>query len=893
MNYIKLKYNHIFFIYNKDNDNSNSSNNNINKDKPNEYLYIIERGEVELNIDNRIYIIEKEGIISTKALIKHTMNNCCLKAKSKRVYIFQLPLGIYSALFKRYIEKHQEEKITILKKIYLFNGLNKETLLKIAEECTKEKILKKKFLIREDKMPKAIYFIIDGEVTCYKRNNIIRKVHKDFIFGEIPLFTQTESMYSYCACKDTELFKVKYDIINKVIGNGNSFVQVCLNNIFPIAVRNNRILRKYFYEEHYISFLFKLFRLKYYTHEQIASTKNKKIFIPLAGVAYVKTNQTNENYDTLLLLHGASPEQQQQQQQTDKPAVNNNNNYPNGEICGEDLLLDIEDEHNVMITKKVWSDECFTFELSWIDMLKTIQCSNLIDGNFYSSKSLAMQSLNAVNIMNVSTTSMLERMNYLRKVPYIKDICEIKLFRLAENLKIIFFKENEIIIRDGPSSDRLYIIIQGKAKLVINDIEVKILEPITHIGDITVDQSLYGQRASFYAKTNLTCYYLDKEVYQEIISMNAIHPIKNISPSIDISIKLPNLFYLKELGQGSYGKVYLVHDTKKKYALKSASVDMLRKNKEASQYYKEEKNILNTIDNPFIVKLINTFKTKQYIFLLMEYIEGHTLQKYMDVPLVFKTIRNVQKVTFITATLCIVLNYLQRKRIIHRDLKPGNLMLDHNGYVRVIDFGVAKDLTDKDSTSTFIGTVHYMAPEILKGKNYSFSVDIWAIGVIIYELFYGQLPYGIEMKNPQEVLKDIKERKVVLPFEPKNQNVNDVIKDLLHKNSSKRFNNFNRWKNWEMFRNFNLKLLLNCNMVSPLLEDDGTLPNVMYTHLDKNKRGNNNNNSNNNIMNGNVADLGNTTCPFHQFIKNSMIMSGNDIGIIDKKSRLSELFNDF
>ena len=130
----------------------------------------------------------------------------------------------------------------------------------------------------------------------------------------------------------------------------------------------------------------------------------------------------------------------------------------------------------------------------------------------------------------------------------------------------------------------------------------------------------------------------------------------------------------------------------------------------------------------------------------------------------------------------------------------------------------------------------------------------------------------------------IYEKKLQYPV--KIQNVNDVIKDLLHKNSSKRFNNFNRWKNWEMFRNFDLKLLLNCNMVSPLLENDGTLPNVMYTHLDKNKRGTN-------IMNSNVVDLENTTIPFHQYIKNSMIMSGNDIGMTEKKNSLIEMFNEF
>ena len=75
---------------------------------------------------------------------------------------------------------------------------------------------KRKFIFKEDKMPKAIYLITEGEVTCYRGDNIVRKLTKGSIFGEIPLFTQTESMYGYCAEKDSELFRVKYELINVI-----------------------------------------------------------------------------------------------------------------------------------------------------------------------------------------------------------------------------------------------------------------------------------------------------------------------------------------------------------------------------------------------------------------------------------------------------------------------------------------------------------------------------------------------------------------------------------------------------------------------------------------------------------------------------------------------------
>lgn len=95
------------------------------------------------------------------------------------------------------------------------------------------------------------------------------------------------------------------------------------------------------------------------------------------------------------------------------------------------------------------------------------------------------------------------------------------------------------------------------------------------------------------------------------------------------------------------------------------------------------------------------------------------------------------------------MEYLHTNNIIYRDIKPENIMVDDKGYMRLIDMGTAKFLKGKGGrTYTIIGTPHYMAPEILTGKGYSYAVDLWSIGVCLYEFMCGGVPYAEDADDP-------------------------------------------------------------------------------------------------------------------------------------------------
>jgi cGMP-dependent protein kinase len=118
-----------------------------------------------------------------------------------------------------------------------------------------------------------------------------------------------------------------------------------------------------------------------------------------------------------------------------------------------------------------------------------------------------------------------------------------------------------------------------------------------------------------------------------------------------------------------------------------------------------------------------------------------------------KYLRNSYETKFYISSLLIIIDYLHKKNIAHRDLKPSNIMIDKTGYLKMIDFGTSKCVTD--FMQTIIGTPHYIAPEILVGKGYSLSSDFWSLGICMYEIYYGCYPFGNNATDILEVYKEV------------------------------------------------------------------------------------------------------------------------------------------
>ncbi|KNC96698.1 AGC/YANK protein kinase [Spizellomyces punctatus DAOM BR117] len=149
-----------------------------------------------------------------------------------------------------------------------------------------------------------------------------------------------------------------------------------------------------------------------------------------------------------------------------------------------------------------------------------------------------------------------------------------------------------------------------------------------------------------------------------------------------------------------------------------------------------ERAILEEIEHPFVVNLRFAFQDDENMFMVMDLMMGGDLRFHVDRMGGFSE----DAMKFITMELVCALDYLHRKLIVHRDLKPDNVLLDERGHVHITDFNIAVHYNTKTLTSQS-GTLAYMAPEVFAGKGYSWPVDYWSLGVMLYECLFGKRPF--------------------------------------------------------------------------------------------------------------------------------------------------------
>uniref|UniRef100_A0A8B9KDW2 non-specific serine/threonine protein kinase n=1 Tax=Astyanax mexicanus TaxID=7994 RepID=A0A8B9KDW2_ASTMX len=259
---------------------------------------------------------------------------------------------------------------------------------------------------------------------------------------------------------------------------------------------------------------------------------------------------------------------------------------------------------------------------------------------------------------------------------------------------------------------------------------------------------------------------------------------------------------LKVLGQGSYGKVFLVRkikgsDTGQLYAMKVLKKATLKVRDRVRS--KMERDILAEVNHPFIVKLHYAFQTEGKLYLILDFLRGGDLFTRLSKE-VSQCIRvtslfllhscasvvmfTEEDVKFYLAELALALDHLHSLGIIYRDLKPENILLDEDGHIKITDFGLSKEAIDHDKRAySFCGTIEYMAPEVVNRRGHTQSADWWSFGVLMFEMLTGSLPF--QGKDRKETMALILKAKLGMP-QFLSSEVQSLLRALFKRNPSNR-----------------------------------------------------------------------------------------------------------
>lgn len=324
-----------------------------------------------------------------------------------------------------------------------------------------------------------------------------------------------------------------------------------------------------------------------------------------------------------------------------------------------------------------------------------------------------------------------------------------------------------------------------------------------------------------------TYWTLSKQEFEESVSAPLQKLMKQRLDLMEDIVALQDLHPTRILGRGMFGLVFQVqhHSSQAFYALKTVSRTTIARY-HVHQCVLQERGIMLSLDHPLVARLVRTFKDSKRLYFLQEMVHGTDFFEVLR-ALGLLSDRQAQ---FYAASLILALDYLHGRSIVYRDLKPENFMVGADGYIKLVDFGTAKLLSGR--TFSMVGTPHYMAPEVILGKGYGLAVDLWSLGVVIYEMVCGMVPFAEEMDDPYAVYEKILDHTLVFPEHMKGD-CKGIVEQLLSPDPTYRGNSGSlSLKRHKWLQSFNWSALENRTLEAPYFPQT-SLPNSdQQTSLD-------------------------------------------------------------
>ncbi|XP_078107742.1 cGMP-dependent protein kinase 1 [Sander vitreus] len=360
-------------------------------------------------------------------------------------------------------------------------------------------------------------------------------------------------------------------------------------------------------------------------------------------------------------------------------------------------------------------------------------------------------------LMQSSLNSLSHSMELLSSVHFLQPLPEDIIMKMSDLMEETHYSEGDYIIRQGATGDTFYIISKGQVKVT----EKKPGHEEQIVLSKLSERQWFGEKALWgedvrtlnvvAAAGEVTCLVIDRETFKDIIDglvfdcshdMLQSHESKIESDKdLDLfsSSTLSDFQIIGTLAVGEFGHVDLVQlksNNKCIYAMRVLKKKLILNNGQREHILREGRILMGAYC-PFIARLHKTFRDAECLYILTEACLGGDLCSLLKDKGCFDECST----RFFTACVVEALTFLHCRRVVYRDLKPENVVLDQHGYAKLIGSRCVKKVEVGKKTWTFCGTPGYMAPEIILNKGHSVSADFWSLGVFVFELLSGGLPF--------------------------------------------------------------------------------------------------------------------------------------------------------
>jgi len=418
------------------------------------------------------------------------------------------------------------------------------------------------------------------------------------------------------------------------------------------------------------------------------------------------------------------------------------------------------------------------------------------DGLAAAFKELGLSAMGSVEEASDYTRKMV----LARKVHIFRHLSQEQMDKLVKSFVLQRYRKSAHVIKQGEVGSSFFVIASGEVTVLIGGKRIRTLAKNAYFGERALLFDEPRTATVEVSSSEAELWSVEKMTFSQIVKGNMQQELMHRIRLQDTNLALKDVRQVKVIGAGAAGVVRLVQHrkTQMRYALKRVK----KLDGGIPEEVERECSLLAESDHPFIMALVKTFETVSSVYMLTELITGGELHGAIrQIP----TVLSRSHAQFYVGSLVIVLEELSDRNVVYRDLKPENVMLDQQGYLKLIDFGIAKKLEEgRSKTFTMIGTPHYMAPEVMRGHGYGTEVDLWSLGVMLYEFVCGYLPFADDLDDPTEVCTAVLKDQLSFPSRYRDDNGRTLMQGLLCRQPKKRLgagiDGFEDVKNAEFFR---------------------------------------------------------------------------------------------